>query len=298
MTLQSVRISGGTQGLTPGGGGILVDNASLTLNRVFVTSNNAGGTMGGGISNYTGGSLIIKQSEISYNSATYGGAVYNRGALYIENSLLYSNSGTLAGGALDNSASAPLTATIVNTTIASNTSSGGAGIANSGLLTLLQSTMANNLGSAGLILNAASNATIGNSILARHFDGPNCVRLTDTAVFNTYGYNLVDSGVAVPEGQYACPWSAGDKTNTDPQLTNALGYYDSFTETYGFVKNGTTFSPAIDAIPVGNAYCPSVDQRLHGRWADGNEDGVARCDIGAYEEGGVLVRLYMPIARR
>ncbi len=42
-------------------------------------------------------------------------------------------------------------------------------------------------------------------------------------------------------------------------------------------------SPAIDA---GRGYCSSVDQRLYPRPQDGDGDGVAICDLGAYERGG------------
>lgn len=43
-------------------------------------------------------------------------------------------------------------------------------------------------------------------------------------------------------------------------------------------------SVAIDAAAP--ADCPATDQRNFARWVDGNGDGIARCDMGAYEYGG------------
>ncbi|MCL4870903.1 MAG: hypothetical protein KJ063_18245 [Anaerolineae bacterium] len=35
------------------------------------------------------------------------------------------------------------------------------------------------------------------------------------------------------------------------------------------------------------ADCPDTDQRQFARWVDGNGDGYERCDMGAYEFGGM-----------
>jgi hypothetical protein len=51
-------------------------------------------------------------------------------------------------------------------------------------------------------------------------------------------------------------------------------------------------SPAIDAGD--NAACSAVDQRGAPRPVDGDGDGMAVCDIGAYEYGAQLPWLYLP----
>jgi hypothetical protein len=55
-------------------------------------------------------------------------------------------------------------------------------------------------------------------------------------------------------------------------------------------------SPAIDAGD--NNACPPTDQRGASRPVDGDGDGQAVCDIGAYEYGAVLPRAYLPLVMR
>jgi len=53
-------------------------------------------------------------------------------------------------------------------------------------------------------------------------------------------------------------------------------------------------SVAIDAGT--NSACPAVDQRGIARPVDGNNDGTAVCDVGAYEF--MLYRIYLPLVLR
>jgi hypothetical protein len=66
---------------------------------------------------------------------------------------------------------------------------------------------------------------------------------------------------------------------TDPLLL-ALGAYGGATHTMALAAD----SPAIDM--AGDASCPSIDQRGVARPVDGDGDGNARCDSGAYEYDG------------
>ncbi|MDX1437870.1 MAG: choice-of-anchor Q domain-containing protein, partial [Anaerolineales bacterium] len=58
-------------------------------------------------------------------------------------------------------------------------------------------------------------------------------------------------------------------------------------------------SPSSPAVDVGdNGFCPGTDQRGASRPYDGDGDGQAVCDIGAYEYGVFINRQYLPVIAR
>lgn len=72
----------------------------------------------------------------------------------------------------------------------------------------------------------------------------------------------------------------------DPQLVGPLSG-----ETYGL-----TLSPASPAIDAGdNALCPAVDYAVLHRPMDGDGDGLAICDMGAYEWQPTTAVSYLPL---
>jgi hypothetical protein len=112
------------------GGGIVNHMGTVTLLRTTV-SHNAAGDNGGGIQNHAG-TVQIDQSTIANNTAGDNGAGLSNeqgGVLVIRNSFFWQNAATEAGGGLYNY---DATATVVGTTIAGNTASQGAGIADEG----------------------------------------------------------------------------------------------------------------------------------------------------------------------
>ncbi len=168
------------------GGGILNDQATLTVTNCSVVNNVASG--GGGIYNNDGGSLTIVNSIISGNGAGGGqnpsGGGVAGGSLTIINSTISGNSAVGAfpftfgnGGGISG------VGTITNSTIAGNYAGGdGGGIA--GEVTITNCTISNNgagggtnnfPGAGGGIWGGGtiSNCTIsGNSVFGSAFKGP------------------------------------------------------------------------------------------------------------------------------
>jgi CSLREA domain-containing protein len=297
VTLSSLRISGGSVSSHPGGGGILNERGNLTLSRVWVDSNTvSSSTFGGGVTNLSGSTLTVSMSTFDSNSGGYGGAIYNGGILYLSNSLLIANLASQGGGGLDNNPADKVNefAQITNTTITQNTSrNSGAGIASSGIMKVLNATIADNIG-AGLWL-YGGDLVIQNSILTRHKIKGNCVIGTGfNGTFTSGGYNLIDDLNSVSP----CPFIEGLDIVQSANLTDDVQPNGSSpTAMYGFKNNE---SPAIDAIPE-EALCPGIDQGLYGRPADGNKNDdieIYRCDIGAFELNGTMLYTFLPTMHR
>ena len=269
----------------------------------------SGGSSFGGVSNGDG-TLSIKNSTISGNS---GGGVHNSyGTVSIANSTI---SGNTAGGGVSNSGGR---VTINNTTISGNTASNGGGIIScngpygwgESSVTVNNSTISGNIAnrgggvsnngySCGFYSRGPSNLFLNNSLIAGNqaaiapevendtscqnpsFCHPNTITANN---FNLFGANgnagvtgftpgPTDIVPSVPLAQILRPL----KNNGGPTQTHAL----------------VAGSPAIDAgNPSGcrdnaGTLLPT-DQRGFLRPADGNNDGTARCDIGAYEANAVM----------
>jgi CSLREA domain-containing protein len=300
MTLTNDSISGN---VAVYGGGINNGGGTLTITSSTISGNNAGGSdlngptgRGGGIYN-GGGAVTVTSSTITGNTTNRdGGGIYNAsGTVAISNNTVAGNhAGQNGGGILvDSNASGTLT----NTTVSGNTSNGGGGgVSNFGTLTLTDSTVSGNTAvSGGGITNgktltlvnvtvtgnsapaggggiqnapAALSATLKNTILASNTPGGNC-----SGTITSSGHNLDDGngcGFAGP----------GDLTNTNPQL-GPLADNGGPAMTHALLPG----SPAIDAGD--NTGCPATDQRGYGRPMDGDGNGSAVCDIGAFEAGAV-----------
>jgi hypothetical protein len=268
-------------------------NAHVTLSKLTIRN----GVVGGGISNQ--GTLMINNSTVSGNSATYGGGgIHNNGTLTINNSTVSGNSaghGSLpsgfGGGILNNG-----TLTINNSTVSGNTANYDGGISNGGMLTINNSTVSGNSashddggignggalkvnnstisgngasGTIGGIDNSGGTATFQNSIVANNSPGGNCggTMISD-------GYNLSSDNTCSFNG-------TGDLNNTDPQL-GPLQDNGGPTQTMGLLSD----SPAIDAgnpggCTDGQGRLLKTDQR--GMPRPDRED-TGGCDMGAFEE--------------
>lgn len=257
-----------------------------------------------------------------------GGAIDNSGKLAITDSSFDSNAGisgvelNAAAGGIFNSA----TMTVTNSTFSRNLADAAGAIFNVGKLTITNSTFGGSVlefqgnisGSSpgGAIFNgggalAIINSTFSGNIAGHTLDGGainndiGTVTLTNTIVVNSIntssppssigncsgtitdgGFNIDDDGSCV---------SASTSQTTNPQLDPA-GLKDNGGPTQtialctgaGTPTGCTVISPAIDAVQTG---CPppSTDQRGVSRPQDGNNDGTALCDIGAFEVIGNII---------
>ncbi len=233
---------------------------SLYLNKLTLTDGDAGFQGGGAI--MSGGFLTITNSALLNNKAAYGGAIelYN-GHTLIQNSTIAGNQAldpTEGGGAIDqyftdvgNTRPNQVPDLVLqNSTVTGNHSAapGREGIwQENGKLHINYSIVAQN-GSADTSANC-------------HITAPD-----PQTQFFTNG-SMDDDG------------SCQAALHADP-LFLPLGLYGGTTPTYA-LRAG---SPAIDAAHAGT--CAGLaDQRSLLRPRDGNRDGTAACDLGAYEFG-------------
>src|SRR5439155_20319833 len=216
------------------------------------------------------GALTILGSTISGNTSDGpGGGIINKspGALTVVNSTISGNSGNTAGGIYDDSST---TMSLTNCTITNNSAAG----------------------SSAVITNSAGNAKVRNTIVA----GNGAVADLN-GTFTSQGNNLIgksDGTNGFTNG------TNGDQVGSlssplDPRL-GPLANNGGPTQTHALLADSNAIDAGNNCV-LSNSCSPSLglslttDQRGAGfnRSADGNGDGAATVDIGAYELQSILV---------
>jgi len=285
--LIDVSISGLTvaHGSSSEGGGIVDFGENLTLDHVTVRNNAASdqeGGNGGGIAlQGNTGSLTIRQSIITGNTASgRGGGVYvesSAGAILIQDTEISGNTASDGGGAYFYSPHG--STTIENSTISGNHASGGAG---GGLAfafyypgpspNVRETTIAGNdatTGGGGIqftFYREGSIAVVHDSIIAGNTSGGNGLDLGGAGTFGI-DYSLVQA----PGNAHVFD-NGGNLFNQDP-LLSPLGNYGGPTQTQRPAAN----SPVINAGDPLFTPPPATDQRGFARVVNG------RIDMGAVE---------------
>ncbi len=272
------------------GGGIYTNTSSLTVINSTIDNNISTGE-GGGIYSY---SMNIENSSISGNQADLGGGIYQYWTSTIINSSIHDNQSLYAGGGIFTVHDLFL----INTTIANNsvsnpyslTTANGGGIYKEGGYPLYASNVtiarntADNYG--GGIWTASGGIVLQNTIIGENVS---LNRSDCSGAINSGGYNLISNtvGCDITPGE-------GDLLNMPASLAFLVGWPGAMAP--------LPFSSAIDnGNPTGckdhNNYLLSSDQLGTIRPLDGNNDGLAYCDIGAYEYDSThsLIMLYLPI---
>ncbi len=280
------RNTGGDYGIFTVASGSVVSISGITVS-------NGNANNGGGISNNEGGTLTVAGSTISDNAAQTGGGINNRGILTVTGSTISDNSSSstgIGGGGVYTDTLAITgagTTTITNSTISGNTTEGfGGGVYNEDGRTVIEhSTITGNTAPSGQGSGVASYGDpftpteVLSSIVSANTNTDVDFVNGATNSFVSEGYNLIGDGNAT--GDFDQP---GDDADVGDPGLDPLGSYGGPTPTHRLQPD----SPAVDAGPPADGdptACPppETDQRGVQRPQDGDGDGTARCDVGAFE---------------
>jgi hypothetical protein len=275
LTLVDSVVSGNSTAIGEAGGlHNFTFTSVMTLTNSTISGNIA--ARGGGLFN-SGGWVTVMGSTFSGNRAVdlHGGAVYNSGHLNMLNSTLSGNRAANFGGGLFNEPNGAVS--IKNSTIPFNFADNND----------------NNIGSGGGLYNNGGFIQMGTTLLWGNLRRGPIVHAPDECggTITSMSHNWLKTA----EG---CTLAGGVNVSGVDPLLGPLQSNGGPTATHALLEG----SPAIDSGPP--TYCRdhdgavlTTDQRGLSRHVDGNGNGTAFCDPGAFEFQ-VTYFTYLPLATR
>ena len=242
----------------------IAPGGNATISGVTMTDGKGNGTgpSGGGAIRNAGGQLTLDGVYLTGNVSQGGGAL--AGNATIRNSTISRN---WSGPDMDGAILSGFTLNLYNVTITDNT---GAGIFTQGFPEVVNSTIANNSGP-GLAMDSAAIFMASNSIVRDIY------QFDQWSSVISFGNNIFSNAPGTMRPVIA---SSTDLVGVDPML-GPFSYYGGHVPTLPLLAG----SPSIDrgdnqlAINAGL----TADQRGYQRFVDGDGNGTATVDIGAYE---------------
>ncbi len=276
------------------GGGMINDNSSPTLTNLTFSCNQ--GSSAGGMVNYYSNPTLTNVIFTGSRSGGYGGGMRNNSSSPTLLNVTFLDNQALNGGGVWNHESSP---TLINVTFSGNkaTLDGGGMLNSSGSSTLTNVTFSGN------------QASMRGGGIYNHSSSVNVMNMTNGIFWNNQagieGYQIYNAFGSTPQISYSDIQGSGGSTSWDTALGIDLGFnidanplfvtpVDPATAPTAagdlHLQNG---SPAVDTgLTLG---CPSTDLDGNTRPIDGDLDGVADCDMGAYEK---LIDLFLPLVMR
>jgi hypothetical protein len=290
--------SGGGISINSGSGTGALTNLVIANNHAGDTGSHGGGGNGGGIDIEPLTVVTLTNSTVSGNrSGTssqggpgFAGGILNQGVLTMTGSTIANNTTLYVGGGILNRTIGAIK--ITNCTISGNQAPDGGGMYedNSSGASLTNCTITNN--SPNGITTSTTHPQIRNTIIAGDTTGADV-----SGTFTSEGNNLI--GKSDGTNGFA-NGSNGDQVGTvatplDPRL-GSLANNGGTTQTYALLADSTAIDAGNNCV-LNDSCSPALgfslttDQRGAGfnRAIDGNGDGTATVDIGAYEVHTILV---------